>query len=177
MRQKNRVRLIYVATAVAVLGMAGGFVMATVLSSTTVNEAANFYQGGNSGAAGYSTATLAVSSVPASVSTCTSSTVTGATSGGSVDVILGSTTGQSVCTTGDFAEEFTFSFSETVATQSNTVTITTQVGAGTVETNSAMVTLGTGSSGAFTQTVNVYVDYGAVSPPSGGITVLDAVIQ
>jgi len=177
MRQRNRVRLIYVATAVAVLGMAGGFVMASVLTTTNVNQGASFFQGGNNGANGYSTATLRVSAVPASVTTCTSSTVTGATSAGSVDVILSSTTGGTVCTTGDFAEKFTFNFSATISSQTNTITVTTQVGAGTVQTNSGTVTLGTGSPSAFTQTVDVYVDYGSVSPPSGGITVLDAVIQ
>lgn len=177
MRQKNRVRLIYVATAVAILGMAGGYVMASVLTTTSVNQGANFYQGGNTGANGYSTATLAVTTVPASVSACTSSTVTGATSAGTSTAVLSSTTGGTVCTTGDFAEEYTFTFSATIATQSNTITVTTQVASGTIQTNTATFTLGTGSAGAFTQTVQVYVDYGSVSPPAGGITLLDAVIQ
>lgn len=177
MTTKNRVRLIYAATAIAVLGMAGGFVMASVLTSTSVTQTANFYQGGSAGVPGYNTPTLTVSTVPSAISTCTSTTVTGSVSGGTSQAVVSSTTGGTTCTTGDFAEEFSFSYSATIATQTNSITITTQVGAGSVETNTVTVTLGTGSSGAFTQTVNVFVDYGAVNPPAGGITVLDAVVQ
>ncbi len=177
MRQKNRVRLIYAATAMAVLGMAGGFVMASVLTSTAVNQSASFYQGGNNGVVGYTTPTLAVATVPASIATCTSGTVTGSTSGATQTIVLSNQTGSSACATGDFAEEFVFSYSATITTQSNKLTITTQVAAGAVGTNTVTVTLGTGVSGAFTQTIDLYVDYGAVNPPAGGITVLDAVVQ
>jgi len=177
MRGNQRVRTIYLATTVLALALAGGFALAAVLTSTTTNQSANYYQGGNTGANGYSTATLSVSTVPAAIAACTSGTKTGATSAGSVTLVLSSTSGGTVCTTGDFAEEFVFSFSATITTQTNAITITTQVGAGTVETNSESVTLGTGSSGAFTQTVNVYIDYGAVNPPAGGVTVLDTVVQ
>ncbi|MCI4328835.1 MAG: hypothetical protein L3K01_01710 [Thermoplasmata archaeon] len=177
MRENQRVRTIYLVTTLVALGLAGGFALAAVLTTTTVNQSANAYQGGNSGANGYTTATLSVSTVPAAISVCTSGTKTGATSAGTVTLVLSSTSGGTVCTTGDFAEEYAFSFSATITTQTNTITITTQVGAGTVATNSEAVTLGTGSSGAFTQTVDVFVDYGSVSPPGGGVTVLDAVIQ
>jgi len=177
MATKDRVRLIYAATAIAVLSMAGGMVLAGVFTSTPVNQNASFYQGGNNGANGYSTPTLMVAVTPAATSTCTSGTLTGATSGGTVTLILSSTTGSTVCTAGNFAEEFSFAFSATIATQTNTISITTQVGASAVQINSEQVTLGTGTSGAFTQTVNVFVDYGAVNPPAAGITVLNAVIQ
>jgi len=171
-------RLVYVATIVSLLGVTGGMAIAAgILSSTNVNQGASFYQGGNNGANGYGAATLQVSTIPASVSTCSTGAVTGATSGGSVNLYLSSTTGGTVCTTGDFAEEFTVAFSATVATQTNSFTITTQVGVATVQTNSQQVVVGTGTSGAFTQTVNVYVDYGAIQPPSAGIAVLDLVIQ
>ena len=165
------------AVAIGMVSSTLGLVAAAVLSSTTVNESANFYQGGNSGANGYSSPTLAVTTVPAAISTCSSGTVTDSTSAGTANVILSSTSGGTTCTTGNFAEEFTLSFSATIATQSNTVTITTQVGAGAVDTNSVTLTLGTGTSGAFTATVHVYVDYGAVNPPAGGITTLDLVVQ
>ncbi len=177
MRQKNRVRLIYAATAMAVLGMAGGFVMASVLTSTAVNQSASFYQGGNNGVVGYTTPTLAVATVPASIATCTSGTVTGSTSGATQTIVLSNQTGSSACATGDFAEEFVIAFSATITTQTNSLTITTQVGAGAVQTNSIPVTLGTGTSSAFTQTLDLYVDYGAVNPPATGISVLDLMIQ
>ena len=177
MKPANNKRLIYLATLVALVGVTGGMALAAVLSTTTVNQGANFYQGGNNGANGYGAATLQVSSTPVAVSVCTTGTKTGATSGGTVTLVLSSTTGGTSCTTGDFAEEFAVAFSATIATQSNTFTVTTQVGAGSVETNSEQVTLGTGSSTAFTQTVNVFVDYGTVQPPTGGVTVLDLVIQ
>ncbi len=92
-------------------------------------------------------------------------------------MILSSTTGATSCTAGNFAEEFVVAFSATITTQTNSITITTQVGAGAVQTNTESVTLGTGSSGAFTQTVDVFVDYGAINPPASGVTVLDLVIQ
>jgi len=176
MARKDRVRLIYAATAIAVLSMAGGMVLAAVLSSTPVNQNASFYQGGNNGANGYSTPTLTVTSTPALTTVCTSGTIVAGTNGGTSTMILSATTGSTVCTAGNFAEEFSFAFSATLAsTQTNTITITTQIGAGVVQTNSEQITLGPGS--PFTQTINVYVDYGAINPPAGGITVLDAVVQ
>ncbi len=170
-------RLVYLGTIVAILAMSGGYVAATVLVPVTVTQSASFFQGGNGGANGFSTPSLVVASTPAATSSCTSGTLTGATSAGTVTMILSSTSGGTVCTTGDFAEEFVVAFSATVTTQTSAFTITTQVGAGAVETNTESVTLGTGVSGAFTQTVDVFVDYGAINPPASGVTVLDLVIQ
>jgi hypothetical protein len=176
MATKDRVRLIYAATAIAVLSMAGGMVLAAVLTSTPVTQTANFYQGGSGAVPGYSTPTLTVSTTPVSTTTCTSGTIVGASNGGTSTLILSATTGNTVCTAGNFAEEFSFAFSETLSsTQTNTITVTTQVNSNSVQTNSEMITLGTGS--PFTQTVDVFVDYGAINPPAGGITVLDVVVQ
>jgi hypothetical protein len=178
MRNRLDRRLVYVATIVSLLGVTGGMAIAAgILSATNVNQGASFYEGGNSGANGYGTATLQVATTPAAVTTCSTSAVTGGTSAGTVNLFLSSTSGSTTCTTGNFAEEFSVSFSATIATQTNTFTITTQVGAGAVQTNSQQVVLGTGTSGAFTQTVDVFVDYGTVQPPAAGITVLDLVIQ
>lgn len=174
---KGRVRLIYAATAVAVLSMVGGMVVAGVLTITPVNQTSNFYQGGSTGVTGYSTPTLAVSTIPAATTTCTSGTLTGSSNAGTVVMIVSATTGGTVCTTGDFAELFTESFSATITTQTNTLTVTTQVGASTPGTNTESVTLGTGTSTAFTQTIEIYVDYGSVNPPASGITTLDLVVQ
>jgi hypothetical protein len=171
-------RMVYLATIVALVGVTGGMALAAVLSTTTVNQGASFYQGGNSGANGYGAASLQVATTPSGTSTCTSGAQTGSSSGGTVTLILSSTTGGTVCTTGNFAEEFILSFSATISSQTNTVTITTQVGSGTVNTNSQQVTLGAGgSASAFTQTVDVFVDYGSVAPPASGVTVLDVVVQ
>ncbi|MCI4372446.1 MAG: hypothetical protein L3K02_02205 [Thermoplasmata archaeon] len=177
MKTKNQVRVIYTTTAIVAIALASGFALAAVLTSTAVNQSANYYQGGNTGANGFSGPTLSITSTPAAVAACTSGVKSGAVTAGTVTLILSSTTGSAVCTTGDFAEEFTLAFSATIVTQTNTITITTQVGAGTVQTNSEGISLGTGSSTAFTQTVEVYIDYGSVSPPAGGVTVLDMVVQ
>jgi hypothetical protein len=177
MNHKNRVRAIYATTAIFAIALASGFTLAAVLTSTTVSQHANYYSGNNVGANGYTGATLQVSSTPTSTTVCTSGTVTGNTNGGTSTLILSSTSGGTTCTAGNFAEEYVLSFSATITTQTNSITITTQVGAGAVQTNTESVTLGTGVSTAFTQTVDVFVDYGSVSPPAGGITVLDLVVQ
>lgn len=177
MASSSRRRMVYLGTIVAIIAMCAGYVVASVLAPTLVTQSASFYQGGNGGANGYSAATLAVTTTPAATSACTTGTITGSSSGGTVTLILSSTTGGTTCTTGDFAEEFSVSFSASITSQTNTFTITTEVSGGTVQTNSEPVTLQSVSSGLFTQTVDVYVDYGAVNPPDGGITVLDLVIQ
>ncbi|MCI4368044.1 MAG: hypothetical protein L3K09_00555 [Thermoplasmata archaeon] len=177
MEGKTKVRAVYAATIIAVAAMAGGFALAAVLSSTMVNQSANFYEGGNTGANGYGSPALKVAVSPAAVASCTSTTQLVSVSGGTGIVVLSNTTGSAVCKTGDFAEEFTLSFSATVTTQTNTFTVTSLVGGGTVMTNSGTVTVGTGASSAFTATVDIFVDYGAVNPPPGGITTLDLVVQ
>jgi len=178
MNHKNRVRAIYATTAIFAIALASGFTLAAVLTSTTVNQHANYYQGGNAGANGYTGATLQVSSTPVSTTVCTTGTLTGSTPGGTTVMILSSTSGGTACTAGNFAEEYILTFSASISTQTNSITITTQVGAGAVQTNTEAVTLGAGGPPAsFTQTVDVFVDYGGVSPPAGGITVLDAVVQ
>ena len=178
MRTGTNRRLVYLATLVALVGVTAGMAIAAgILSQTNVYQSANFYEGGNLGAHGYGAAGLNVSTVPVAVTTCSNAPVSGATSGGSVNVYLASVTGGTTCTAGDFAEVFNVAFSATIATQTNTFTITTQIGGGTVQTNSQQVVLGTGVSGAFTQTVFVYVDYGTVQPPATGVTLLDLVIQ
>jgi hypothetical protein len=177
MNHKNRVRAIYTTTAIIAIALASGFTLAAVFSTTTVNQHANYYQGANVGANGYTSAALEVSTTPATTTVCTSGVIDGVTSAGTTVVILSSTTGGTACTAGNFAEEYVLTFSATITTQTNTLTITSQVTAGTVQTNSEQVTLGTGSSGAFTQNVDVYIDYGTVSPPAAGISVLDLVVQ
>jgi hypothetical protein len=170
-------RALLLGVAIAMIASTAGFVAAAVLSTTTVTQGASFYQGSNSGANGYGSPSLQVSVVPTAVTTCSTGTTTDSVSGGTATLVLSATTGGTTCTTNDFAEEFTLSFSATVTTQTDTFTVTTQVGAGAVQSNTASLTVGTGTSGAFTATVNVFVDYGAINPPSGGITQLNLVVQ
>lgn len=178
MRTGTNRRLIYVATIVSLIGVTAGMAIAAgILSQTNTYQSANFYEGGNLGANGYGAAGLNVTTVSLGVTTCSNAPVSGLVSAGTVNVYLASTTGGTVCTAGDFAEIFNIAFSASIATQTNSVTITTQIGAGTVQTNSQQVVLGTGTLGAFTQTVNVYVDYGTIQPPATGIVMLDLVVQ
>lgn len=176
MKQKGRIRLIYAATAVAVLAMAGGFVMASVLTSTSVTQTANFYQGGSTPANGYGQPTLTVSTTPSGTVACSGSSVTMGATGSTTKIVLSNTSGGTACTAGNFAEEFTFAFSASLTTaQTDTITVTTEGPGFAVGTNSVSVTSGTGTT--YTQTIDVYVDYNAVNPPAGGITVLDVVVQ
>jgi hypothetical protein len=171
-------RLVYVATIVTLIGVTAGMAIASgILNQTSTYQSANFYEGGNLGANGYGAAGLNVSTVSTGVTTCSNTPVSGLTSAGTVNVYLSSTTGGTVCTAGDFAEEFNVAFSATISTQTNTFTVTTQIGGGTVQTNSQQVVLGTGTSGPFTQTVDIYVDYGTIQPPATGIVMLDLVAQ
>jgi hypothetical protein len=178
MNQKNRVRAIYATTALFAIALASGFALAAVFTSTTVTQHANFYQGAGGNANGYSNPELLVSTTPASVLTCTAPPVTAATSGATTKITLSFMTGSSACATGNFAEEFNLSFSATISKQYNNLTITSQVGGGTVQTNTAEIILGAGGVPAlFTQTIEVYIDYGAIAPPPTGIDVLDLVVQ
>jgi hypothetical protein len=181
-RRSQRVsgRLIYVATIMAMVGIAGGTVMATVLTPVPANQTANFYEGGTSGVANYPTPTLTPGTNV--VGTCTTSitTVAASTTPATTNIVLASAGSTGTCVANDFAEVFSFSFmlSGYSLAQTNTVTITTEYGPGTtVYTNSAQVALTTPSSGGpFVATLDVYVDYGSVNPPAGGIAVLDLVV-
>jgi hypothetical protein len=167
-------RTVYVAAIVAMVASTGGFALASVLSVAPVNQSASFYEGQGTGVNGYSAPTLSVSQVPGGVSVCSSGPVTDAASAHTVVVVVSAYTGANNCSTLNFAEEFSLTFSATIVTQSNNFTITTQVGAGAVQTNSITILLGTGASTAFTATVDLYVDYGAL-PVS--VSVLDLVIH
>ncbi len=170
-------RALFLGLAIAVIASTAGFVAAAaVLSSTTVSHSANLYEGNNGGVVGYSGPSLKVSTVPSATTLCSTGTTADATTSSTVNLVLSATTGGTTCTGGDFAEEFTLSYSASPTTaQTNAFTITTQLSTGGVQTNTASLSVGPGSS--FTATVNVFVDYGAVNPPAGGITQLNLVVQ
>ncbi len=173
-------RLIYLATIVAIFGVTGGVAMGTaILAPTTVTQTAGMYAGANQAPTGYaSTPTLTISNTPTAVSTCSASTVTETTNAGTTSVYLSDVTGGTTCTAGDFAELFVVSYSATITSaQSDKFTVTTQYGTGPT-TGFNSVTITTGASGSpWTQTIDVYVDYGSPSMPAGGIDTLTLVIQ
>ena len=166
-------RVLYIATAVAMMGISGGFVLAATLTSTSVTQTAALYSVSSSAAAAFPTSPAAsVSFTPASVAACTSSSVSLA-SGGTANVYLGASSGVT-CTTNDFAELLTVTSSATAASGTYTFTVYNSYGAG--PTNGAATgTITIASTLSSAGTVNIYVDYGAVAPPTS-ITSLSLVV-
>jgi hypothetical protein len=171
----NRRRMLYLLTAVAMVGLTSGFVLAAGLTATNVTQTASLYTVSTSAVAAFpNTPTVAVGAVPASVSACSSSAASLA-NGGVADLYLPASTGIT-CTTGDFAEEFTLSSSATAAAGTYSFTVYTSYGPGpTSGVANGSVTIATTLSSA--GTVNVYVDYGSSSPPASGVSSLSLVVQ
>lgn len=157
-------RVLYVATAVALMGISGGFVLAATLSSTNVSQSAALYSVSSAASAAFPTApTASVTFTPASVSACSSSAATLA-SGGTANLYLPASASVT-CSGYDFAELFTLSSSATAGAGTYTFTVYTSYGAGpTTGAAQGQVTISTAltSSG----TVNVYVDFGSTTPPA-----------
>jgi hypothetical protein len=168
-------RVLYLATAVAVLGMTGGFVLAAGLTSTTVTQTAALYSVNTAGVAAFpTTPTVVVTAVPAAVAACSTTSQTLANSV-TVDMYLPASTGI-VCTTNDFAEEFSFSSSATAAAGTYTFTVYTTYGAGPTS-GSATGSVTVAAVMSIVGVVNVYVDYGTAQPPVNGIASLSLVVQ
>ena len=183
MAKKVPGRLIYAATVVAILGMTGGFVLASVVTVTTTNETSTTNQvaGGNSqlinsGTAG--TIAVAPGNVPAAVASCSSgSTAIPSTGGvgGAVSAYVSATSGSAACTTGDYAQVYTITTGTTAPAGTYQVQVTTQWGVGpTLGENTLTFTLGTTLTSA--ATITLYVDYGGAVAPTGGISTLQIVI-
>jgi hypothetical protein len=172
-------RLIYAATVVAILGMTGGFVLASVVSVTTTNQTSTTNQvaGANSQLISSGTAgsiAVAPGNVPASVASCTSG-ATALTSGGSTSVYVSGTSGSAACATGDWAEVYTITTGSTAPAGTYQVQVTTQWGPGpTLGENTLTFTVATTLTSA--AVVSVYVDYGSPMAPTGGISTLQIVI-
>jgi hypothetical protein len=170
-------RTFYLAAVVAIVASTSGFALASVLSvPTQVNQGANFYDGGNVGVSGYSSATLDIASTPNGTVACSHGPI--ANTSTMVTLVLSSTEG-GTCAAGDWAEMFTLPFLSTdIITQTNTFTIYSQVGGSPVQTNFVNLTVGPGvQSSHFSATVYVYVDYGGPTPPTTGITLLDLIVH
>jgi hypothetical protein len=169
-------RVLYVATAVAMMGLTGGFVLAAGLTSTNVTQNAALYSVSTSAVAAFPNApTIAVTATPASVSSCSASPVA-LTNGASVDLYLPASNSVT-CTTNDFAEEFTLSSSATAAAGAYTFVIYTSYNTGSAVSGSDAGTISIGTTLTSAGTVDIYVDYGSVAPPSGGIQSLSLVVQ
>ena len=166
-------RAFYLAAAVAIVASTSGFALASVLSAPTqVNQGANFYQGGNVGANGYTTATLGISDTPSGVVACTSSISTGA----SIVNITVPGAANGTCKAGDWAMVFTLPFSATITSQTNEFTVYSQLTpGGPTATDWANLTLTAGGV-PHSATIYVYVDYGSPLPPAG-IASLDLIVH
>jgi hypothetical protein len=120
------------------------------------------------------TPSVVVTAIPASVAACTSTAQTLANSV-TVNLYLPASTGI-VCTTGDFAEEFSFTSLATAAAGSYTFTQYTSYGSGPTS-GSATGTATVAATMSISGTVNVWVDYGTAAPPTAGIASLSLVVQ
>jgi hypothetical protein len=168
-------RILFIATVVAMIGMTGGFALAAGLTSTTVSQSAGLYSVSTSAVAAFpTTPSVTVTAIPASVAACTSGTQTLANSV-TVNMYLPASTGIT-CTTGDFAEEFSFTSLITAAAGVYAFTQYTTYGPGPTS-GSAMGSVTVAATMSIVGIVNVYVDYGTASPPANGITALSLVVQ
>lgn len=177
-------RLVYVATVVGMAGVLGGTSLGlTVLAPSSVTQSAGVYGGASQAPTGFGQGpTLSPSHVLPGVAACTAGPLTETINGGTVNVTLSSLTGGTVCTAGDFAELFTVDYSAQISAgspQTDTFTVTTSYDIGAnLTTGFNSVSLTTGSPGApWNQTINIFVDYGSVAGPTGGIATLTLVIQ
>jgi hypothetical protein len=144
------------------------------LTVLPVSDPIHEFEAGSDGANGYSAATIAVTTIPVGTTVCTSGTKSIPLTLGSATLILSSTTGGTTCTAGDFSEELTLSFSATISTQTDTFAITTAIDGGAPGFNQEAVKIGvTGLPLPIVATVHIYIDYGSVSAPAGGIALLD----
>ena len=169
-------RTFYLAAVVAIVASTSGFALASVLTPpTTVTQNSSFYSGTNAPIAGYGAPTLEISAVPAGVVACSAATVIDASSGGTANLYLSAYTGASNCTAGNFAEEYIVDYNVAAsAAHVDNFTIYSQAGAGAEQTNFGHIQLG---GGAFTASIQIYVCYGAVMPPNGGVTELELLIH
>jgi hypothetical protein len=147
------------------------------LTVTPVSDPIHEFEAGSDGANGFGAATIAVTTIPGGVTTCTSGTQSIPLTQGSATLVFSSATGGTTCTAGDFSEEFTLSFSATISTQTDAFNVTTASGGGAPGFNQEAVMLGAaGPPLPMLATVYIYIDYGSVSAPTGGIELLDLAI-
>ena len=166
-----------VAAVVAMLASTGGFALAQALTSTTVQHGSSYYSVSDGAVAGYSQPPV-LNWTTVKSGTCNAAPAPDVVPGTNVVALISEATNGS-CGLGDFAAEFSFNFSATIITQTNTFTVFSQIGGGAYQSNSVQVTVGAGGpiATAFTATVHVYVDFGPSGLPPGGITALNILVQ
>jgi hypothetical protein len=175
MRTTNHRRILIIVAAVAMIGATSGYALAAGLTSTTVNQTAELYSVSTSSVAAFpTTPTVTVTAIPAAVAACTTTVQTLANSV-TVNIYLAASTSVT-CTTGDFAEEFSFTSLATAAAGTYLFTQYTTYGAGPTS-GSAADTVSIAATMSIVGLVNVYVDYGTPSPPVNGISALSLVVQ
>lgn len=175
MSKNGRRRMLYLGTILAMISASAGFVVATGLTATSTNQNVSWYQVNNQAPANFPTApTIQATTIPASVSACTSSAQSLA-SGGTVNLYLGASS-TVTCATSDFAEEFTLTTFATASAGSHVLQTFTSYGSGPTTGSAAGTVTFTGTF-TVSGTVNVYVDFGSPLPPAGGIGELDLIIQ
>jgi hypothetical protein len=175
MKSSGRNRLIYIATAVAMVSASMGFVVATGLSATSTTQNASWYQVNDQAPGAFpSQPTVQTTTVPSGVSACTSSAQALA-SGGTATLVLGASPSVT-CKALDFAEEFTLTSTATAGAGNYPMTIYDSYGAGPT-TGSAAGTISISAALTVAGTVNIYVDFGTALPPAGGISELDLIVQ
>ncbi|HZY69893.1 MAG TPA: hypothetical protein VFF67_02800 [Thermoplasmata archaeon] len=175
MKPNDKKRLIYLATAVAMVSVSAGFVMASDLTATSTTQNASWYQVTSSAPSGFPNApTVSVSSTPGAIAACTSTTQA-LTSGGTANLYIGAKS-TITCTAGDFAELFVLTSSATAAAGNYVMTVFDSYGAGPT-TGTGTATVNIASALTSSGTVNVYVDFGTAMPPAGGIGELDLIVS
>lgn len=171
--QKWSRRTVYVAAAIAMIASTSGFALASAITVQPGTQHASFYSFQGAAATNFAAPTVNVSYSPGPCAR----TLTDGTTGATASIVLSASGNTGTCTAGNFAEKFVFSFSGTIATQAANLTVYTATGSNGTAMDFGTVTLGTGTLGAFTATVVVYVDYGQVGIPLGGIPVLEIVVH
>jgi hypothetical protein len=171
----SKQHVILIAISVALVGMSGGLVLAAGLTSTTVTQTAGLYSVTTTAVAAFPTpGTVTVTAIPAAVAACTAASLTLANSV-VVNLYLPASAGVT-CTTGDFAEELSFTSLATAAAGIYAFTQYTTYGAGPTS-GSAMASVTVAAVMSIPGVVNVYIDYGTASPPVNGISALSLVVQ
>lgn len=162
-----------IAAVVAMLASTGGFALASVLTVTTVEHGSAYYGVTNGPVNGYSAPTLNWTVTPYG-GPC-NTWVNDTSSAIPAIAVISNQTGGS-CTANDFAAEFTFSFSATLAArQTNTITVISDLVGLPYDRNNVSITF---DPGTYTNTpVDIYVDFNHQSAPPQGIAALNIMVQ
>ena len=175
-KEKLGRRALFLVTVATMIGASVGFVFAAGFTVTSVNETAQWYQVSNGAVPAFPTQpSVQIATVPAGVASCSPGTVT-FSSGTTLNVYLNSRTGSNSCSAGDFAELFTLTSANNAPVGNYTMEAFTTYGSpSTTGANSVVIQIT--SAFVTATTLNIYVDYRSATPPTGGITDLELIVQ